>query len=69
MPEIYALVDNCGGQNNNNVMIRFLNMIKEGGFFETTTLYFYIKGNTNNYCDRSFNSLNMLYRKKKCVYF
>ena len=28
MPEITILVDNCGNQNNNNVMIHFLNMIK-----------------------------------------
>ena len=31
MPEIAILVYNCGGKNKNNVMFRFLNMIKEGG--------------------------------------
>ena len=42
MPEISILVDNCGGQNKKIVMIRFLNMIKEGGFFGTDTLHLYI---------------------------
>ena len=60
MPEIDLLVDNCGGQNKNNVMIQFLKIIKEQGLFETSTLYFYIKGPTKNYCDRSFNSLVVL---------
>ena len=64
MPEISILVDNCGGHNNNNVMIRFLNIIKEGGLFGVDTLYFYIKEHTNNDRERTFNSLKGLYRKK-----
>ena len=31
--EIAILVDNFGGHNKNNLMIHFLNMIKEGVFF------------------------------------
>ena len=46
MPETDILVDNCGVQNKNNVMIRFLNMIKEGVLLEKNTLHFYIKGHT-----------------------
>ena len=30
IPEISILIKNCGGQNKNNAMIRFPNMIKEG---------------------------------------
>ena len=33
MTEIAILVGNCGGQNKNNIMIRFFKMIKEGGLF------------------------------------
>ena len=33
MPKIAVLVDNCGGQNKNNLTIHFLNIIKDGGFF------------------------------------
>ena len=69
MPEISILVDNCGVQNNNNVMIRFLIMIKEGGIFGTATFHFYIKGHTNNDCDLAFNSLKVLYREKNVFTF
>ena len=64
MPEIYVLVDNCGDQNKNNVMIRFLNMIKDGGFSRTATLNLYLKGNTKNACNRAFNNLKVLYWKQ-----
>ena len=67
MPEIAILVYNCGGKNKNNVMVRFLNMIKEGGLFGTYTLHFYIKGHTKNDCDRSFKSLKVL--ELKVPYF
>ena len=60
MIEIAILVDNCGGQNKNNVMIQFMNMIKEGGLFGTDTLNLYIKGLTKNYRDFTFNSLKVL---------
>ena len=60
MPEIAILVDNCGGQNNNNVTIRFLYMIKEGEFFGTDTFHPYFKIQTKNDCERSFNSLKVL---------
>ena len=65
MPEIAILVENCGGQNSNNVMIWFLNIIKEGGFFGASTLHFYIKGHTKNSFERTFISLRALYQKKK----
>ena len=69
MPEIDILVDNCGGQNNNNLMIRFLNIIKGGRFFGTDTSHFYIKSHTNNYCGRVFKSLKVLYQKQNVFIF
>ena len=50
MLEISILVYNCGGQNKNNVIIWFVNIINEGGLFGTATLYLYIKGR-----DHAFN--------------
>ena len=47
-PKITIIFDNCGGHNKNNVMILFLNMIKEGELFGTDNLHLYIKGHTNN---------------------
>ena len=64
MNEISILVENCGGQNKNNVMIRFLNMIKEGEFIGANTLRLYIKGHTKNDCTHAFNILEEIYRKQ-----
>ena len=69
MPEIAILVDNCGSQNKNNVTIRFLNMIKGGGFFGTVTLYFCIKGHTKNYCGRTYKRLKLLYQNQNIFTF
>ena len=60
MSEISVLVENCGVQNKNNVLISSLNMIKEGGFFGKATFHYYIKGCTRNNFDRAFNSLKVL---------
>ena len=67
--EIDILFETCGGQNKNNLMIRSLNMIEEGGFFGTATLHFYIKIHTKNDGDRAFNSLKVLYRKQNIFTF
>ena len=69
MPEIAILIDNCGGQNKKNLMIHFLNMINEGGFFGTDTLNFYIKVHTKNDCERTFNSLKVMYWKQNVFTF
>ena len=60
MPEIDILVDNCGGHNKNNAMIRFLKMIKEDVLFGTATLNLYVKGTTKNNYYHAFNSLKVL---------
>ena len=69
MPAIAIIVDNCGGQNKNNVTIRFLNMIKKGGLFGTATFHFYIKGHTKNGYDCAFKSLKVLYRNQNVFTF
>ena len=69
IPEFAILVDNCSGQNKNNVMIHFLKIIKQVGLFGTATLHFYIKGHTKNECDREFNILKVLYWKKNVFTF
>ena len=50
-------------------MIRFMNMIKEGGILGADTLYFYIKGYTKNDCNHAFNSLKVLYWKQNVFTF
>ena len=44
-------------------------MIKEGWLFGTATLHFYINFHTKNDCDRSFNSIKVLYRKQNVFTF
>ena len=44
-------------------------MCKEGGFFGTATLHLYIKSYIKNECDRSFNSLKLMYWKKNVFNF
>ena len=60
MPEIFILVDNCVGQNKNNVIILFLNIINDGSLFGTANLNFYIKGHTTHDSDHIFNSLKVM---------
>ena len=69
MTYIAILVDNRGGQKNNNVTIIFLNIIKEGGLFGTATLHFYIKGHTKNERDCTFNILKVMYWKQNVFTF
>ena len=56
-------------QKKNNVTIRFMIMIKEGGLFGTVTLHFYIKGHTKNDRERAFNRLTVMYRKQNVFNF
>ena len=69
MSEISIFVESCSTQKENNVMIRFIKMTKEGWFFGTDHLHFYIKGHTKNDCDHAFNSLKVLYRKQNVFTF
>ena len=45
-------------------MTRFMNMIKEEGFFGKVTFYLYIKGHTKNDRDIALNRLLVMYRKQ-----
>ena len=69
MPAIDILVDNCGGKNKNNAIIRFLNMINEGVLFGIYNLYLYIQVHTKNDRDHTFNSLKVMYRKQNFITF
>ena len=55
-------MDNCGGQNKNNHVLRLALYLVERKFFGTVIFNFYIVGHTKNACDRWFNSLKKEYR-------
>lgn len=59
---IYA--DNCGGQNKNNHLLRFLRFLVDSGRLRSASLYFLIKGHTKNNCDRGFATIKRAYSKQ-----
>jgi hypothetical protein len=60
--ELTLIADNCGGQNKNRVMIRFITWLAEIRVFPKITLHFLVKGHTKNSADRCFNLLKHTYR-------
>jgi hypothetical protein len=59
-----GFADNCGGQNKNNTVIRLAAYLVESGYFKEVEIVFLIVGHTKNACDRLFNSLKVIYRKR-----
>jgi hypothetical protein len=57
-------MDNCGGQNKNNVVLRFALYLVGMRYFLTVEFVFYIRGHTKNACDRMFNQMKLKYHKK-----
>ena len=51
----YALVmDNCGRQNKNWMVLRFLMLMTEIGVFKKISNVYLVRGHTKNACDRMF---------------
>ena len=51
------ILDNCGGQNKNNYVLRLALWLVERSYFHNVDIIFYIRGHTKNACDRLFNQL------------
>jgi hypothetical protein len=62
--KLTVAMDNCGGQNNNNVVLRLAPYLVEMGYFKTVVFAFYVRGHTKNTCDRKFNQMKLKYHKK-----
>ena len=62
--ELTYIADNCGGQNKNRVVIRFLMWLVENRIFPQVKILFLVKGHTKNAADRMFNLLKLSYHKK-----
>jgi hypothetical protein len=60
--EINFVFDNCGGQNKNKMVLRFMIMLAKLGIADVVRAIFLIKGHTKNDCDRMFNLLKYDYR-------
>jgi hypothetical protein len=57
-------MDNCLGQNKNNVVLRLALYLVEMHYFKTVEFVVYIRGHTKNACDRLFNQMKLKYHKK-----
>ena len=55
------MFDNCGGQNKNEMVVRFLMWVVEAGYFPLVQIIFLVKGHTKNACNRMFNLLKLDY--------
>ena len=58
------IADNCGGQNKNKHVVRFLMWLVEMHYFPEINLFFLVKGHTKNACDRLFNLVKLDYHKQ-----
>jgi hypothetical protein len=57
------VMDNCGGQNKNKMVLRLALYLVEKKLFKCVEFIFYIRGHTKNVCDRLFNLLKINYSK------
>ena len=64
--ELNIVMDNCGGQNKNNMVLRMLLLLVKLGVAKTARAIFLVRGHTKNDCDRLFNLMKKIYRKSDC---
>ena len=69
LPSLNLIMDNCGGQNKNNTVIKACAYFVEVGWFKEVSINFLIKGHTKNSCDRCFNLLKQQYHKNNVYSF
>ena len=62
--EYVMIMDNCGGQNKNRMVIRFLLMLTEIGIFKKASNVYLVRGHTKNACDRMFMLLKQHFHYK-----
>jgi hypothetical protein len=58
------VMDNCGGQNKNRMVLRTALFLVECGYFSSVLLLFLVRGHTKNNCDRLFNLLKDHFHKQ-----
>ena len=64
MGEYALIMDNCGGQNKNRMVIRFLMLMTEIGIFKKASNVYLVRGHTKNACDRMFMLLKQHFHHK-----
>jgi hypothetical protein len=61
--QLTIILDNCGGQNKNNFVLRLAPWLVECKLFKKVEIIFYVRGHTKNACDRLFNQLKLRYHR------
>lgn len=61
--QLFIVMDNCGGQNKNNNVLRLALYLVELKYFEWVEFAFFICGHTKNDCDHLFNQLKLRWHK------
>ncbi len=61
--QLSVILDNCGGQNKNNFILRLALWLVERKYFKKVEMIFYVRGHTKNACDRMFNQLKQRYHR------
>ncbi len=63
--QLSIILDNCGGQNKNNIVLHLALWLVECKYFKKVEIIFYVRGHTKNACDRLFNQLKKHYHKQQ----
>jgi hypothetical protein len=61
--ELNVVMDNCTGQNKNNMVLLLAPWLVELGYFQHVNMVFLVVGHIKNVCDRRFNNLKHRYHK------
>ena len=64
MGEYVMVMENCGGQNKNRMVIRFLLILTEIGVFKKSVNMYLVHGHTKNTCNRMFMLLKQNFHYK-----
>ena len=65
--ELTIVMDNCGGQNKNRMVLRLALLFVDLGFYKQVNCLFLVAGHTKTSCDRLFHVLKIAYRRQNVV--
>jgi hypothetical protein len=62
--ELSIIMDNCSGQNKNQIVLRLATLLAELGYYKKVNCIFFIVGHTKNVADRLLNEVKLQCRGK-----
>lgn len=65
---LFLFADNCGGQNKNHTLLRFVMALVELNWFDEVTINFPIRGHSYMPCDRDFGLIKRKMKRKERIY-